>query len=79
VFFLEVGLLLVVVPWSAFWAHNYFAETWPALRPVVTNNFVRGAISGLGLVNLVVGLADLSKLFVAHARPDVTLDGTGPS
>ena len=45
----------------------------------MTNNFVRGAISGLGLVNLVVGFADLSMLFVVHARPDVTLDGTGPS
>ena len=73
-FFLEVGLLLIVLPWSAFWARNYFAETWPALRPIVTNNFVRGAVSGLGIVNLVVGFADLSLLFVVPARPDVTLD-----
>jgi hypothetical protein len=78
-FFVEVGLLLIVLPWSAFWARNYFAEKWPALQAIVTNHFVRGAISGLGLVNLVVGLADLSLLFIAHARPDVTLDGTGRS
>ena len=45
----------------------------------MTNNFVRGAISGLGLVNLVVGFADLSMLFVVHARPDVTLDSSGRS
>ena len=67
-------MLLIVIPWSAFWARNYFAETWPALRPFVTNNFVRGAVSGLGIVNLVVGFADLSLLFVAPARPDVARD-----
>jgi hypothetical protein len=51
--------------------------TWPTLQPILTNNFVRGGISGLGVVNLVVGFADLSRLFVVHARPDVTLNGTG--
>ena len=25
-FFLEVGLLLIVLPWSAFWDRNYFAD-----------------------------------------------------
>jgi thiamine-phosphate pyrophosphorylase len=36
-FFLEVGLLLVVLPWSSFWDNNYFASLWPGLREVVTN------------------------------------------
>ena len=31
-FFLEVGLLLVVLPWSGFWERNYFAMAWPPLR-----------------------------------------------
>jgi polyferredoxin len=65
-FFLEVGLLLVVLPWSAFWEHNYFAEAWPALRPLLTNNFVRGAVTGLGLVNLFAGFADLALLFATR-------------
>jgi len=62
-FFLEVGLLLLVLPWSAFWERNYFADLWPGVHYVITNNFVRGAISGLGVVNLVAGLADLALLF----------------
>ena len=79
-FFLEVGLLLVIVPWSSFWERNYFAEAWPALLPVLTNNFVRGAISGLGVVNLIAGLADLSVVFATRARHDVRIhDRTGPS
>ena len=51
----EYGLLLVLVPWSPFWERNYFADAWPLVRLVVTNNFVRGAISGLGVVNLIAG------------------------
>jgi hypothetical protein len=70
-FFLEVGLLLIVVPWSAFWEGNYFAAAWPALQPVVHNNFVRGAISGLGIVNVVAGFADLSVLFGARSRGNI--------
>lgn len=70
-FFLEVGLLLTILPWSAFWDRNYFAGTWPVVRLVVTNNFVRGAISGLGLVNLIAGFADLALVFVTRVRHDV--------
>jgi hypothetical protein len=72
-FFLEVGLLLIVLPWSAFWDRNYFAATWPGLRPIVTNNFVRGAVTGLGLVNLVAGFADLTLVFASRQRRNVTL------
>ena len=67
-FFLEVGLLLIVVPWSAFWDRNYFAETWPGLRPFLTNNFVRGAVTGLGFVNLAAGFADLALVFGVRER-----------
>jgi hypothetical protein len=78
-FFLEVGLLLVVLPWSGFWERNYFAMAWPPLRELLTNNFIRGAVTGLGLVNLYAGFADLAKVFAARpsalsARPEF-LDG----
>lgn len=63
-FFLEVGLLLIVLPWSAFWERNYFAAAWPPLRPVLANSFVRGAVSGVGLINLYAAFADLTQIFV---------------
>ena len=62
-FFVEVGLLLVVLPWSAFWERNYFALLWPELHALLTNNFVRGAVSGLGVLNLAAGLAELAPVF----------------
>jgi energy-coupling factor transporter ATP-binding protein EcfA2 len=67
-FFLEVGLLLVVVPWSAFWDRNYFAAAWPPLRPLLTNYFVRGAVSGVGLINLYAAFADLAQVFVRRGN-----------
>ena len=39
--------MLVVLPWSEFWANNYFAAAWPLVRSIVTNNFVRGGVSGI--------------------------------
>jgi len=54
--------------WPAFWEHNYFAMAWPPLRTALTNDFVRGAVSGLGIVNLFAGFADLAYLF--GARPE---------
>ena len=65
---MQVGLLLIVLPWwPAFWEHNYFALAWPPLRSFLTNNFVRGAVSGLGLVNLFAGFADLAVMFGMRA------------
>jgi hypothetical protein len=53
-----------VLPWwPTFWEHNYFAMAWPPLRALLSNNFVRGAVSGLGVVNLFAGFADLAYLF----------------
>ena len=40
--------------------------TWPALQPLLTNNFVRGAVTGLGVVNLIAGFADLALVFIAR-------------
>jgi hypothetical protein len=70
---LEAGLLLIVIPWSAFWDRNYFAEAVPGMRALLTNNFVRGAVSGLGALNLVAALSELAELFTRpHARDDET-------
>jgi hypothetical protein len=66
--FLEVGLLLVVLPWSGFWDRNYFGFALPGLRPFITNNFVRGAVTGLGVVNLLAGLTELMLLFAGRGR-----------
>ena len=62
--FIETGIVLAVVPWSSFWERNYFAESVPLLHAIITNNFVRGAVSGLGFVNLLAGAAELLSMLV---------------
>lgn len=53
----------MLIPWSAFWERNYFAQAWPILGGVMMNNYTRGAISGLGMVNVWAALAELADLF----------------
>jgi hypothetical protein len=57
----------MVLPWSDFWEHNYFAQAWPILTPVITNSFVCGGVTGLGIANVLVAVADLSRIFSARS------------
>jgi len=66
-YFAEVGLVLLVLPWSPFWDRNYFVQVWPALEGVARSSLVRGAISGLGIVNLWAAMGELSALFGMRA------------
>ena len=66
VFYVEVGLVLAVVPWSAYWERNYFADVLPVLHAIITNYFFRGAVSGLGLVNLAAAVAELRSLLAGR-------------
>ena len=65
-YFLEVGLVLVLVPWSAFWDRNYFAITFPVLQDLLNNHYMRGAVSGLGIVNLLMGFDELASVLWAR-------------
>jgi hypothetical protein len=57
-----VGLILTVAPWTALWeAHQLFAPH-TVLRALLMNPFLRGAVSGLGLVNLVLAAAEVHDL-----------------
>ena len=58
----------MVLPWSGFWDGNYFGARLPGLRAIMTNDFVRGAVTGLGVVNLFAGFADLALLFTIRGR-----------
>ena len=40
---------------------------------------MRGAVSGLGVVNLIAGFADLSVMFATRTRRDVTWEDGGQS
>jgi hypothetical protein len=53
---IEVGMLLLVLPWSPVWENNALLLAHFELREFLQIGFVRGAISGLGLVNVFLGI-----------------------
>jgi hypothetical protein len=67
-YFFEVGVLLTLAPWSPLWDRNYFMQVWPAVAAIVGNYFFRGAVSGLGLINVVAGCAEVIGLFRRPAK-----------
>jgi hypothetical protein len=61
---------LVLIPWSTFWERNYFVEWSPVVEAFLTSNYMRGAVSGLGLVNIAAALVELGDaLSSRQARP----------
>jgi hypothetical protein len=61
-FCLEIGLFLLVFPWTEYWDSNYFSELFPAWQPYWDNMYVRGAISGLGVINLYISFIEIFRL-----------------
>ncbi len=61
-FFAEMGLFLIVFPWIDVWEVNFFAHLSPALTAVLMNYFFRGAVSGLGIINLWLSLSEILNL-----------------
>ena len=60
----------MLIPWSSFWERNYFAQTIPALGILIANNYVRGAVTGLGLINVWAALAELADVFRTGTSDD---------
>jgi hypothetical protein len=59
---LEVGIFFLFLPWTSLWDNNYLLYLYPKLRPVVTNPFFKGAVLGLGLVNILIGIEEIAQL-----------------
>ncbi len=59
-FCLYLGLLIAVLPWwTEMWDHNALLLAHPTLRGVLLMGPVRGLISGLGVLDLWIGVSEL--------------------
>ena len=56
----------MLIPWSTFWERNYFVEWSRLSEALLTSNYLRGALSGLGLVNIAAALVELADAFGAR-------------
>jgi hypothetical protein len=65
-YLLEAGLFFTVVPWTRVWTMNPLLHHSPLLTAFADNPFVRGFVSGFGVIHLIVGIRDL--VLMARAR-----------
>jgi hypothetical protein len=55
---LYLGLLIFALPWLHFWTENSLFTYSPVLLAFGSSGFVRGAVSGLGLLNVYLACAE---------------------
>ena len=56
---LYLGLLIIALPWLRFWTENGLLRYTQATAMVSDSGFVRGMVSGLGVLNVVIALREL--------------------
>jgi len=52
----EMGALLLYLPWSIYWEQNYFLVHYPSLMHIVLHPSFRGAISGIGVLDILLAI-----------------------
>jgi hypothetical protein len=67
IFCFELGMFLLIYPWTDAWTDNYLSVAVPdnlqsAWRALWNSSFVRGGVSGLGLVNVWIAIAEVFRL-----------------
>jgi len=66
IYCLEAGLFFAVVPWTRLWTLNPLLQSNLTVSLIAGNPFVRGFVSGFGVVHILIGIRDL--LQIARAR-----------
>lgn len=63
----EIGVLLIILPWvpNPSWGENYLLVLaadnlrWPSLAMAIKSGYVRGAVTGLGVLNILLGVWEI--------------------
>ncbi len=59
---LEAGLFFTVVPWTRVWMLNPLLHNDLVLGMWADNPFVRGFVSGFGVIHIIIGVKDLVRI-----------------
>ena len=62
-FCFEIGCFLIVVPWTMLWESNLLFLHTPGLRPFFLSYIVRVAVSGLGVLDFLIGVSEVRRFF----------------
>jgi len=63
---LEAGLFFIVVPWTRVWTMNPLLQSHVTVAMLAGNPFVRGFVSGFGVVHLIIGIKDIVRMSAAR-------------
>ncbi len=61
-FCFEIGTFLILFPWLELWDRNYFSGFGQVWYDVWNSPYFRGAVSGLGLVDVGISFVELFRL-----------------
>lgn len=78
---LQLGFLLVLLPWVNFgafgsWNDNYLlafladSTGMPVIRTVIGSGWVRGAVTGVGVVNIIIAFMEIAHFKESVAAMD---------
>src|ERR1700760_1289724 len=60
VFCFYIGGLLVLLPWwGRYWQHNGWMMAHPAINELLQHGWVRGLVSGIGLIDVWIGISEI--------------------
>jgi len=51
-----MGAILFYLPWTSIWEKNYFLNHFPALMRLLLHPAFRGAVSGLGVLDIFLAI-----------------------
>ncbi|MBP6822318.1 MAG: hypothetical protein KA368_12290 [Acidobacteria bacterium] len=63
----EIGILLLILPWSPWWHDNFFLYFIigklhaPWMATFLTHKAVRGAVTGIGVLNILAGIYEMFR------------------
>lgn len=69
---LEAGLFFTIVPWTRVWTLNPWLHSTLTLAAWADNPFVRGLVSGFGVIHLIVGIRDIVRFARERRRGDAS-------
>jgi hypothetical protein len=57
---LLVGALIILIPWLTIWTNDWIRH-WPTVASFIAQGWVRGLVSGLGLLNIWIAFSVLFR------------------
>jgi len=68
-----MGAILFYLPWTGIWEQNYFLSHFPSLMRILLHPAFRGAVSGLGILDIFLAIRmtgpDPGPAAVSRVRP----------